>query len=127
MEILVPPHPHGQPLLHSASLCCDQTPRLSFRPDLKAQLQQRRPLTVLRVHQLLLPHLNPRDPPPRVLRRRWAPLSPALTCEIPLYPFLTSQTLCPSCSVGWSSSGWFVWNILSGHRKLKPGRGRGGC
>lgn len=63
MEIPVPPHPHGQPLLHSASLCCDQTPRLSFRPDPKAQLQQRRPLTVLRVHQLLLPHLDPRDSP----------------------------------------------------------------
>lgn len=42
-------------------------------------------------------------------------------------PLLTSQTPSPSCSVGWGSSGWFVWNILSGHGKLEPGRGRGGC
>lgn len=54
-------------------------------------------------------------------------LCPAVTCAIPLYPFLTSQTLRPSWSVGWGSSGWFVWNILSGHGKLEPGRGRGGC
>lgn len=51
-----------------------------------------------------------------------AQLSPARYPSTPSSPL---RWLSPSCSVGWGSSGWFVWNILSGHGKLKSLGGGG--